>query len=96
MQQFLIEADAGKVTEYLEQEVLEELNEEYGEVLKGRNTGLAAALNMFWEYSMTNQYAFVEYTGFNEDEVKALCRRFDMDFDKTSSWYDGYRENAWW
>lgn len=38
-----------------------------------------------------NPYAFEEYTGFTEDEVKALCRRFDMDFDKTSSWYDGYQ-----
>ena len=31
-----------------------------------------------------------EYTGFTEDEVKELCERFDMDFDETSSWYDGY------
>lgn len=23
--------------------------------------------------------------------MKALCKRFDMDFEKTSSWYDGYR-----
>ena len=160
MQQFLIEADSGKVTEYLEQEVLDELNEEYEEILKGKDMGLAAALrriytktdrqfiflidewdcvmrerqesealqkqyldflrnllkdqpyvalaymtgilpvkkyglhsalNMFWEYSMTNQYVFEKYTGFTEDEVKALCRQFDMDFDKTSSWYDGYR-----
>ena len=31
MQQFLIEAVSGKVTEYLGQEVLEELNETYGD-----------------------------------------------------------------
>lgn len=37
MQQFLIEAAPGKVTEYLEQEVLEELKEEYGTILKGRD-----------------------------------------------------------
>ena len=160
MQQFLIEASSGKVTEYLEQEVLEELNEEYGTVLKEREMGLAAtfrkiyaktdkqfiflidewdcvmrerqesetlqkqyldflrnllkdqpyvalaymtgilpvkkygqhsALNMFWEYSMTNQKSLEEYTGFTEEEVKGLCGRFGMDFAEASSWYDGYQ-----
>lgn len=160
MQQFLIEADSGKVTEYLEQEVLEELNEGYGDILKGREMGLAAAfrkiyaktdkqfiflidewdcvmrerqeseelqkkyldflrnllkdqqyvalaymtgilpvkkygqhsaLNMFWEYSMTDQFALEEYTGFTEDEVKTLCGKYNMDFAQTSNWYDGYR-----
>ncbi len=47
MQQFLIEADSGKATEYLEQEVVEELSEEYGEILQGR-TGLAAALRKIY------------------------------------------------
>lgn len=159
MQQFLIEAEQGKVTEYLEQEVTEELADEYGEVLKGHGLKLAAALrkiytktdrqfiflvdewdcvmrerqesedlqkqyldflrnllkdqpyvalaymtgilpvkkygqhsalNMFREFSMTNQKALEEYTGFTENEVKELCERFDMDFEETSSWYDGY------
>lgn len=160
MQQFLIEADSGNITQYLEQEVLRELREEYGGIfdrpdirlaaalrdifvktdrqfiflidewdcvmrerqesesmqkqyldflrnllkdqpyvalaymtgiLPVKKYGLHSALNMFWEYSMTNQYIFEEYTGFTEDEVKALCERFDMDFAKASSWYDGYR-----
>jgi hypothetical protein len=160
MQQFLIEAAPGKATEYLEQEVLEELSEEYEEILRGREMGLAAALrkiyvktdkqfiflidewdcimrerqesealqrqyldflrnllkdqqyvalaymtgilpvkkyglhsalNMFREYSMTNQRNFEEYTGFTEEEVKALCQRFGMDFAEASSWYDGYK-----
>lgn len=157
MQQFLIESENQDLTEYLEQEVLDELCEEYGELIKKK--GLAAALrkiyiktkkkfiflidewdcvmrekkeseelqkhyldflrnllkdqpyvalaymtgilpvkkygehsalNMFWEYSMTDQKLLEEYTGFTEVEVKALCRRFDMDFTETSSWYDGY------
>lgn len=157
MQQFLIESENQGLTEYLEQEVLDELCEEYGELIKKK--GLAAALrkiyiktkkkfiflidewdcvmrekkeseelqkhyldflrnllkdqpyvalaymtgilpvkkygehsalNMFWEYSMTDQKLLEEYTGFTEVEVKALCRRFDMDFTETSSWYDGY------
>ncbi len=160
MQQFLIEAEAGKITEYLEQEVLEELREEYGEILTDQVRGLAAALrkiyartgrqfiflvdewdcvmrerqeseelqkqylnflrnllkdqefvalaymtgilpvkkygihsalNMFKEYSMTEQFDLEEYTGFTEEEVKELCGRYDMDFSETGSWYDGYR-----
>jgi len=159
MQQFLIEAEQGKVTEYLEQEVTEELAEQYGEVFKGRSLklapalrkiyaatgrqfvflvdewdcvmrerqeseelqklyldflrnllkdqpyvalaymtgilpvkkyGLHSALNMFTEFSMTDQKALEEYTGFTEGEVKELCSRFDMDFEETGSWYDGY------
>ncbi len=48
MQQFLIESYSGKVTEYLEEEVLEELYEEYGEFLQGRVRGLAAALRKIY------------------------------------------------
>ena len=44
MQQFLIEAEPGKVTEYLEQEVLRELRKVYGEYLNRQGMGLAAAL----------------------------------------------------
>ncbi len=160
MQQFLIEAKPGEVTDYLEQEVVEELRREYGGVLGGRDWRLAAALrrifadtgrefiflidewdcvmrerqesedlqkhyldflrnllkdqvyvafvymtgilpvkkygkhsalNMFFEYSMTNQKTLEEYTGFTESEVRALCERFDMDFAETGNWYDGYR-----
>lgn len=159
MQQFLIEAEDCEQTKYLEQEVLEELLEEYGEILKRQDMGLAAAirriyaktgkkfiflidewdcvmrerqesealqkqyldflrnllkdqpyvelaymtgilpvkkygehsaLNMFTEYSMTDQDVFEEYTGFTEAEVEALCRRFGMDFAETENWYDGY------
>ncbi len=159
IQQFLIEADSGKVTEYLEREVLRELRKEYGKILNRPDIGLAAALreifvetdrqfiflidewdcvmrerqeseslqkqyldflrnllkdqvyvalaymtgilpvkkygqhsalNMFLEYSMTDQDVFEEYTGFTEDEVKQLCEEFHMDFAEAGSWYDGY------
>ena len=45
---------------------------------------------MFREYSMTDQKDLEEYTGFTEDEVKALCAQYGMDFSETGSWYDGY------
>lgn len=60
-------------------------------ILPVKKYGVHSALNMFREYSMTDQKMFEEYTGFTETEVKALCRQYDMDFDETNSWYDGYR-----
>lgn len=59
-------------------------------ILPVKKYGEHSALNMFTEYSMTDQKTFEEYTGFTEDEVKALCGEFDMDFAEMSSWYDGY------
>ena len=159
MQQFLIRSRKQGVTEYLEQAVIEELREAYGDLISDRITVLAealekiyvkarkefiflidewdcvmrekqdseelqkqyldflrdlfkdqpyvalaymtgilpvkkygqhSALNMFTEYSMTDQDALEEYTGFTQAEVEGLCEQFDMDFARTSSWYDGY------
>ncbi|MDE7479622.1 MAG: ATP-binding protein [Lachnospiraceae bacterium] len=59
-------------------------------ILPVKKYGQHSALNMFWEYSMTDQYDLEEYTGFTEDEVKALCKKFNMDYAETGSWYDGY------
>ncbi len=59
-------------------------------ILPVKKYGVHSALNMFSEYSMTDQYALEEYTGFTEREVKELCARFNMDFVETGSWYDGY------
>ena len=59
-------------------------------ILPVKKYGQQSALNMFWEYSMTDQFVFEEYTGFTEDEVKELCRQYRVDFAKISDWYDGY------
>ena len=160
MQQFLIESEPGRVTEYLEQEVCRELRREYGGLLEEKEAKLAAmlrqiyaatgrkfvllvdewdcvmrerqesealqkqyldflrnllkdqtyvalaymtgilpvkkygqhsALNMFWEYSMTDQGFLEEYTGFTQEEVEGLCRQYGMDAAEAASWYDGYR-----
>lgn len=159
MQQFLIGAKDQHITEYLEQEVLEEIIAEFGSYITRTDLGLSdtlkrvyaktgkkfiflidewdcvirerqeddklhrryldflrallkdqpyvalaymtgilpvkkygqhSALNMFWEYSMTDQNIFEEFTGFTEKEVKELCEKFDMDFSEMSYWYDGY------
>lgn len=59
-------------------------------ILPIKKYGSHSALNMFTEFSMTNPRVLAEYVGFTEDEVKALCDRYDMDFMETARWYDGY------
>ena len=49
-----------------------------------------SALNNFREYTMLKSKPITEYYGFTEDEVKALCVQFDMDFESTKAWYNGY------
>lgn len=60
-------------------------------ILPIKKYGSHSALNMFTEYSMTAPGELAEYFGFTEDEVKALCREYEMSFEETKAWYDGYR-----
>ena len=60
-------------------------------ILPVKKYGQHSALNMFWEHSMTDQFALEEFTGFTEEEVRILCRQYDMDEAEISNWYDGYR-----
>lgn len=59
-------------------------------ILPIKKYGDHSALNMFDEYSMTNQMALAEFTGFTEQEVKSLCEKYGMPFEETKRWYDGY------
>lgn len=59
-------------------------------ILPIKKYGTHSALNMFDEFSMTFQGALAKYVGFTEDEVKGLCERYNMDFEETKKWYDGY------
>ena len=49
-----------------------------------------AALNNFDEYTMLKSKPITKYFGFTEEEVKKLCEKYDMDFDTTKTWYNGY------
>lgn len=62
-------------------------------ILPVKKYGDQSALNMFDEYSMTNAEPIEEFTGFTEEEVCALCREYQMDFNEMKRWYDGYRLN---
>lgn len=59
-------------------------------ILPIKKYGSHSALNMFTEYSMTDPGNLAEYFGFTEDEVKALCANYQMSFEETKAWYDGY------
>ena len=39
---------------------------------------------------MLDSYPITECYGFTEEEVKELCRKYDVDFDTTKAWYNGY------
>ena len=45
---------------------------------------------MFDEFSMTNPGPLAEFTGFTPEETRNLCTRYDMDYEETRRWYDGY------
>ena len=59
-------------------------------ILPIKKYGEHSALNMFDEYSMTNQRQLAEFTGFTEQEVQELCPAYDMPYEKMKQWYDGY------
>ena len=49
-----------------------------------------SALNNFTEYTMIKSKPITQYYGFTEEEVKDLCKQYDMDFDSMKAWYNGY------
>lgn len=49
-----------------------------------------SALNNFDEFTMLDAKIFADYTGFTEEEVLELCKKYDVDFDEVKHWYDGY------
>lgn len=59
-------------------------------ILPIKKYGEHSALNMFTEIAMTDPREYAEFTGFTEDEVKKLCKEYNMPFDETKRWYDGY------
>lgn len=62
-------------------------------ILPIKKYGTQSALNNFREYTMVSPGKLAKYVGFTEDEVKALCERYDMDFEECKRWYDGYSFN---
>lgn len=59
-------------------------------ILPIKKYGEHSAINVFYEYSMTNAQPISEFTGFTEDEVKSICEKYNKNFDEMKRWYDGY------
>ena len=53
-----------------------------------------SALNNFREYTMLDSKNLTPYFGFTEDEVKALCDTYRMNFESVKDWYNGYDING--
>lgn len=51
-------------------------------------------LNVFTEYTMVGSGRLAEFVGFTSDEVQALCKQYDLDFEECKRWYDGYNING--
>ncbi len=60
-------------------------------ILPIKKYGTQSALNNFREFTMVNPGPLAEYVGFTEKEVYFLCEKYNMDFDETKNWYDGYK-----
>lgn len=49
-----------------------------------------SALNNFDEFTMIDASNLASFIGFTENEVKELCKQYNMDFEQIKNWYDGY------
>ncbi len=59
-------------------------------ILPIKKDGSQSAISDFKEFSMVKPRKFGSYVGFTEDEVLALCKEHNCDFQKMKQWYDGY------
>lgn len=59
-------------------------------ILPIKKYGEHSAINVFYEYSMTNAKPISEFTGFTEAEVIEICKQYNKDYDEMKRWYDGY------
>ena len=59
-------------------------------ILPIKKYGKHSAINVFYEYSMTDAKPISEFTGFTESEVKSLCEKYNKPFEQMKRWYDGY------
>lgn len=59
-------------------------------ILPVKKDGSQSAISDFREYTMIKPRIFGDYVGFTEGEVRELCSRFHISFEKMQYWYDGY------
>ena len=54
---------------------------------------IQSKLNLFAEYTMMNSRQLTEFVGFTEEETRALCEKYHLDFEECRRWYNGYTMN---
>lgn len=59
-------------------------------ILPIKQYDVQSKMNNFDEYTMLQPSPLTEFIGFTENEVKDICEKYNMDFDETKRWYDGY------
>lgn len=59
-------------------------------ILPIKKYGSHSALNMFWEYSMTDPGEYLPYFGFTNGEIEALALKHPVELEEVKSWYNGY------
>lgn len=63
-------------------------------ILPIKKYGTQSAMTDFREYTMTSPKKLAKYTGFTEQEVRELCKTYNMNLAETKKWYDGYSFNG--
>lgn len=59
-------------------------------ILPIKKYGTQSALTDFKEFSMLEPGLLAEFTGFTEEEVISLCKKYGLSFEEACKWYDGY------
>ncbi len=55
---------------------------------------IQSKLNNFREYTILDAGKLAPFIGFTADEVQALCRKYNVDYDECRRWYDGYKQRG--
>lgn len=59
-------------------------------ILPIKKDGTQSAISEFWEYTIIRPKRFAPYEGFLEEEVREVCEKNHVSFEKMRDWYNGY------
>ncbi|MBO4440357.1 MAG: AAA family ATPase [Spirochaetaceae bacterium] len=55
---------------------------------------IQSKLNNFYEYTVLDARELAPFIGFTSEEVKALCKKHNVDYEECKRWYDGYKQHG--
>lgn len=56
---------------------------------------IQSKLNVFEEFTILDARRLAEFVGFTKEEVQALCKEYNMNYDECRHWYDGYSQHGY-